>query len=246
LRVIQLFICRDSGSKQLLEDLKSLIEPLKGKVDLKVHLIHINKPEDFPGFLATMEELFGGISTLTFRKYGIRRIPAIVVDERKVLEGRYPSKEELFEILREEGITLEEALPLPPKPIVEMPTIREFERYTPPEKTPELPPRIEEELPPPREEFPSLREEEELIYEEQPAPLPVEEPESMVEEIKPVEERLRKNEVREAPPPPPTPKPEARKAKRTCTSCIFYNEITKRCAMLGKIVEDPSNPPCSW
>ncbi len=235
MRAIQLFICRDSRSKQLLDDLRELTKPFKDKIDLKVHLIHINKPEDFPNFLETMEELFGGISTLTFRKYGIKSIPAIVIDDRKVLEGRYPSRQELYEILADEGITLEEKRPVQPiKPIeefkpIEEPSVSRVERYIPPEFPSEI-------------EFPLPVEEPEF---EEPS-FSLEKPEEITREEKIEKEKVLKPITEEAPPPPPIPKPETKKAKRTCTTCIFYNEAAKRCAMLGRIVEDPSNPPCSW
>jgi len=238
LRTIQLFICRDNRSKQLLDDLRELTKPLKDKIDLKVHLIHINKPEDFPSFLETMEELFGGISTLTFRKYGIKNVPAIVIDDRKVLEGRYPSRQELYEILVDEGITLEERKPIqPPKPIEELKPVEELpvsrvERYVPPELPSEI-------------ELPAPVEESELRLEEQP-PISLEKPVEIVEEEKLEKEKILKPEVEVVPPPPPVSKPETKKTKRTCSTCIFYNEETKRCAMLGRIVEDPSNPPCTW
>ena len=167
---INLFICRDEKSKELLDNLRLLIEPVKDSVELKVHLVRIKNPEDFESFLSWMEELFGGISTLVFRKYGIEKLPAIVIGDKKVLEGMYPSLEELEEVLVCEGVL------------------------------------------------------------KKPAP---------AEAVGGEEE----SEVEGAGPEPAQVQLGRRKS---CDTCIFYNESRRRCALLGVKIEDVNNPPCTW
>jgi len=251
LRSIQLFICRDQRSKQLLDELNSILKPYRNEVELKVHIVHIKNPEDFENFMLMMEELFGGISTLVFRKYGIRSIPAIVIDDRKVFEGKYPSREELEELLTYEGILLKEIKH-------EVPTIKveKIEEVAPtPSPVKIIKPSVEELLPK-KEELEEAEFEIEPVerittvepeLEIMPSTREVE-TEHIEETVKPEQEVASSVEIEYAKKGEPVIREEVRKVKhkRSCNTCIFYNESTKRCAMLGKIVDDPSNPPCQW
>ena len=110
---IVLYLCRDEQSKKMLQDFQSLLNllPKPDRPKLKVKLVKINDPRDFPSFLQQLEELYGGVYTLEFKKLGIEKLPAIVVDGEKVSEGKYLSKDEISEIL---GLPLKiEAEPTP-------------------------------------------------------------------------------------------------------------------------------------
>jgi len=77
---------------------------------LRVKTFRIKDPVQFPSFIRQLEELFGGMYTVEVRKYGIKAIPAIVVDGEKVLEGEYPSLEKLREILLGQSLVAEAGL----------------------------------------------------------------------------------------------------------------------------------------
>ncbi|RLE98973.1 MAG: hypothetical protein DRJ57_03055 [Thermoprotei archaeon] len=62
------------------------------------------RPEDFPWYLEYLEELFGGIATAEYRRYGIRSLPAVVYKGKTVIQGRVPSPEELAFLLACEGL----------------------------------------------------------------------------------------------------------------------------------------------
>ena len=88
-----LFVAKDEAGRALAEYLRSLIS------DLKIVEVPIEGPEDFPRYLAALEEIYGGIAVLQFRKYGVESLPCLVVGGEKVFEGYYPDAEELEAIL---------------------------------------------------------------------------------------------------------------------------------------------------
>jgi len=45
------------------------------------------REEEFPWFLEYLEEMFGGVATAEYRRYGIKQLPAVAVDDR-VYQGR--------------------------------------------------------------------------------------------------------------------------------------------------------------
>jgi len=96
-----LYLCRDEQSKEMLQDFQSVLTllPKPERPKLKVKLVKINDPRDFPSFLQQLEELYGGVYTLEFKKLGIEKLPAIVVDGEKVSEGKYLSMEEIRDLL---------------------------------------------------------------------------------------------------------------------------------------------------
>ena len=111
---IVLYLCRDEQSKKMLQDFQSELNllPKPDRPKLKVKLVKINDPRDFPSFLQQLEELYGGVYTLEFKKLNIEKLPAIVVDGEKVSEGKYLSKEEIRDLL---GLPVKiEAGPTPP------------------------------------------------------------------------------------------------------------------------------------
>jgi len=98
---IVLYLCRDEQSKKMLQDFQSELNllPKPDRPRVKVKLVKINDPKEFPSFFQQLEELYGGVYILEFKKLGIEKLPAIVVDGEKVSEGKYLSKDEIREIL---------------------------------------------------------------------------------------------------------------------------------------------------
>ena len=66
---IVLYLCRDEQSKKMLQDFQSELNllPKPDRPKLKVKLVKINDPRDFPSFLQQLEELYGGVYTLEFK-----------------------------------------------------------------------------------------------------------------------------------------------------------------------------------
>ena len=111
---IMLCLCRDEESRKMLEAFYSEVHllPKPERPKLRVKLVKISDPRDFPSFLQQLEELYGGVYTLEFKKLNIEKLPAIVVDGEKVSEGKYLSKEEIRDLL---GLPVKiEAGPTPP------------------------------------------------------------------------------------------------------------------------------------
>ncbi|GEM_PF-1732131 len=157
---IRLFIGRDPRSLELFKAINELLKELPPgeRPKLRVKTFKIKDPSQFGSFIKQLEELFGGMYTVEIRKYGVKAIPAIVVDGEKVVEGEYPSLEKLREILlgpslvAEASIWQREASP-PTRDVSPLPPI--------------APPAVEE---PPSEEAPLLAEQ--APAEEQLAPPP--------------------------------------------------------------------------
>jgi len=132
---IRLFIAQDDKSAVLLKTLEALLErmPPSKRPKVKIHVAKIEDPSKFPEFLTYLEEIYGGIYTLPYRRYKVEKLPALVVDDRKVFEGYFPSEEELISMLEAEGIEL----PLPPTPT---PPPSAQPPVMPPPPAPPLPP----------------------------------------------------------------------------------------------------------
>ncbi len=120
---VRIYIGRDRGSLELFRTINEILRSLPPgeRPRLKVKTFKIKNPAEFKAFIKQLEELFGGMYTVEIRKYGIEAIPAIVVDGEKVLEGKYPTPEELRELILGVGALLESPAaeqPAPP-PIAE-------------------------------------------------------------------------------------------------------------------------------
>ncbi|ABL78151.1 thioredoxin family protein [Thermofilum pendens] len=262
-REVLLFICRDEASKSLINafnsELSELPKPERPK--LKVKLFKLKDPSNFKSYLEQLEELYGGVYTREVKEYGIQSLPAVVVDGEKVLEGRYPSREEIRRIL---GLP---PRPAPreerPAPIIAPEVKAPAVAAPPPERRePPKPTRVPEPI-----EIPVELEEPEL-EEHKPPPVPEEKPREQPprEAPRPVQQAPR------LPPPPPAPKPEAVPARPpvaqpprrepaqqvpappkpvatedlrgTCFTCLFFDKERSRCKLLHMTVQDPYNPPC--
>jgi len=143
-REIKLFIAKDEKSAALVKLLNMVLEtlPPKERPHVKLHVVKIDDVKKFPEFLAYLEEIYGGIHTLEFRRYGIAQLPAIVIDDQKVLEGEFPDEDQLRELLISAGVLL------PPK--IAVTSLQQQSQYPP-----VTPPRIQE-IPQARQTPPSL------------------------------------------------------------------------------------------
>ncbi|MCD6358111.1 MAG: thioredoxin family protein [Thermoproteales archaeon] len=145
---LRVYVCRDPRHEELVKALEDLLERVRGeKPKLRVIQLKIKDAKDFPWYLEYLEELFGGIATAEYRRYGIRSLPAVVYKGKTVIQGRVPSQEELEEALAYEGLRImrrEAEERAPPKP-AQPPQEAEKPARQPAEAIPEVhaPPQLE-------------------------------------------------------------------------------------------------------
>lgn len=101
---VTLFVYKGDRCAQLVKELYEILKSSSGKSRMRVVRARITSPEQFSAFLTYMEELYGSEYVDEYKRYGIRRLPALVVGESKVFEGYFPSRDELVELLAEAGI----------------------------------------------------------------------------------------------------------------------------------------------
>ncbi len=237
---IKLYVCLDEKSERLIEDVKKVVSKMKEEPKIEVIQAKIKDPSKFQEYLGLLEEFVGGAATLEFRKHDITKLPAIVVDDEKIIEGYYPDLRELEELFLVEEAPIHEAIvggfSPKAKPV-------EIEAVSPKEEAPKrIPykPQTEIRTAPFREKS----------LEEVPPPVSEEEIKSHeIEELKPVTEEgkkgypIEREEVKtflSSLKASITPFSEG----KSCLNCVFYSSITKRCLKLGIEIRDPSNPPC--
>lgn len=111
---VTLFVYKGDRCAQLVKELYEILRSSPSKPRMRVVRARITSPEEFSAFLTYMEELYGSEYVDEYKRYGIKRLPALVVGESKVFEGYFPSREDLVELLVEAGILPEkrEARPL--------------------------------------------------------------------------------------------------------------------------------------
>jgi len=118
--MIRVFIAKDEKSAALLKLLEYIIEkiPPAKRPRVKIHVAKIDDVSKFPSFLAYLEEIYGGVYTLEYRKYKVEKLPTIIIDDKKVLEGHFPTEDELIALLSSEGIEVPIPAPAPvPQPL---------------------------------------------------------------------------------------------------------------------------------
>jgi len=113
---ITVYVCQEPEHEELIKTLGSVLDSVKGKKPkLKVVKLKLKNAEDFPYYLNTLEELYGGIATAEYRKYGIQSLPAVVYNDKVVLQGRVPTRGEIEEALAYEGLKISrEVIPTRP------------------------------------------------------------------------------------------------------------------------------------
>ena len=76
---LRVYVCRDPRHERLVEDLKGILDNVRGKKPkLNVIRLKLTDPEEFPTYLEYLEEVFGGVVTAEYRRFGIKSLPAIV------------------------------------------------------------------------------------------------------------------------------------------------------------------------
>ncbi|OYT29676.1 MAG: hypothetical protein B6U94_07510 [Thermofilum sp. ex4484_79] len=234
---IKLYVCLDEESERLIENVKKVISKMKEEPKIEVIQAKIKDPSKFQEYLGLLEEFVGGAATLEFRKYDITKLPAIVVDDEKIVEGHYPDLRELEELLSAEEVPIH-------KPIIEIrpPEVKpiEVEKAVSEEASEEASHKLTTEVHAIPAGEKALEEAPPLVSEKEAKPYET-------EELKPVAEREKREEkVEEIKPTLPSIDVSITPSSRgkNCLNCIFYSSITKRCIKLGIEIRDPSNPPC--
>lgn len=266
---IKLFIARDERSAALVKLLHMILEtlPPKERPRVKLHVVKIDDVKKFPEFLAYLEEIYGGIHTFEFRRYNIMQLPAIVIDDQKVLEGEFPNEEQLRELLISAGILLPPKIAAMPAqqpiqyPVTGESQIQEIPQFqpTPNVKTPSIKKEIEtqEMRPKPEQLKPTTIPSAVSTRLEKPAYTrrEIEEtPPKKSEMLESIQIKLEKqappHETRKVEHVKEASRPVIKQSKRpedlrgTCFDCIFYDEKRGRCLRMSMQVPDPYNPPC--
>jgi hypothetical protein len=268
---ITVYVCQEPAHEELIETLKSVVDSIKGKKPkIKVVRLKLRSSEDFPYYLKTLEELYGGIATAEYRKYGVRSLPAIVYNGRAILQGKVPTREEIEEALAFEGLKVVRKTPaVQPAPQLATQVVQP--------KRPAEVPRIElriKDVPPASRASPRATELQRPTS-EAPAPAIAQRFEQPLAKpaTQSASEPIRREPERAIPQPAPPPKREAAAARfppveveevsvearaetaraaqarpitgKRCDECIFYERGTMRCLLYRVPVADPSKPPCS-
>lgn len=110
---VTLFVYQGDKCAQLVKDLYEVLRSSGKAAKIRVIRAKISNPAEFPAFLDYLEELYGPQYVSEYRKYGVGKLPALVVGSAKVFEGYFPSKEELAELL---GAPPKPAQPKPAEP----------------------------------------------------------------------------------------------------------------------------------
>lgn len=118
---LTVYICREPAHEKLIEMVKDVRSRVKGKKPkLRVVRLKLDRGEDFSALLNRLEDLFGGVATAEFRRYGIKSLPAIVYNDQLVLQGSIPSLEELEEALAYAGLKFVRERPVAAQPPVQL------------------------------------------------------------------------------------------------------------------------------
>lgn len=118
---LTLFVYKSEKCAQLVKDLYEVVKSSGRRLKIRVVRAKIRSPDEFPAFLTYLEEIYGPHYVSEYKKYGIEKLPALVVGGVKLFEGYFPSREELAELLAREGLARpqprEEPRPAPPSPM---------------------------------------------------------------------------------------------------------------------------------
>ncbi len=269
---IKVFLPRDPKAQEMLDAFKAELNAIpKGeRPKLVVRLLSLKDPSKFEEWLQSLEEVFGGIYVAEFKRYGIKAVPAVVVDGEKVVEGRYLNRQEVRLLVQGLSPELASIAPLGAQPgegslPAEAPR---GEAGAPQAVKPVAPqPRVPAEAQPPIELAPA-----EVPVEQEPKPVQPAKPQArpllqpqqarpqpsqqVPEYPKPLPTTRQLDQKQQASPGPqqarePQPQPvaqqpsaQARELAGTCFTCLFYDQARGRCRLLHAAVPDPYNPLC--
>lgn len=110
---IVVFVYKGDRCAQLVKDVYEVLKSTGRKAKIRVVRANIKSPEDFPRFLEYLGELYGRQYVEEYAKYGVKKLPALVVGGVKLFEGAFPTREELAEML---GAAKPAPLQPPPAP----------------------------------------------------------------------------------------------------------------------------------
>lgn len=98
---IRLYLGRDEKSGEMLEAFRRELNllPRESRPKLRAKVLKLRDPSRFEQYVRELEELYGGLYVEEFKKYGIRAVPAVVVDGEKLFEGKYLSRDEIRALL---------------------------------------------------------------------------------------------------------------------------------------------------
>ncbi|QOJ79591.1 thioredoxin family protein [Infirmifilum lucidum] len=269
---IKVFLPRDHRAQEMLDAFKAELNaiPRGERPKLMVRLLSLKDPSKFEEWLQSLEEVFGGIYVAEFKKYGIRAVPAVVVDGEKAVEGRYLNRQEIRLLVQGLSPELASIAPLEAQPEERLPQAEAPRREIgasqavkpvapQPREPAEAPPPIElapVEVPveqEPRPVQPAKPQAKSLLQPQQARPRP---PQQAPQYPKPLPGTQRLEQKQQVKPEPqqarePQPQPvaqqppaQARELAGTCFTCLFYDQARSRCKLLHVVVPDPHNPPC--
>ncbi|GEM_PF-6429013 len=99
---------RNTENRNILFISRDDTELAKLAEQLNVNIVRVDcSREDFGNYIRYLEELFGGLATLKFRRYNVKKLPCLVVKGRKVFEGPIPLSK-IYELLGVETPTIAE------------------------------------------------------------------------------------------------------------------------------------------
>jgi len=96
---VVLFVYKGDRCAQLVKDVYEVLRASGRRAKLRVVRAAIADPREFGSFLELLGTLYGRQYLEEFERYQVRALPALVVGGVKVLEGRFPTREELEELL---------------------------------------------------------------------------------------------------------------------------------------------------
>lgn len=254
-----MYICKENPEhEKLAEMVKSFVSKVREKKPkVKVIRHNIRDPKNFEYYLRELEELFGGVATAEYRKYGVTSLPAIVYKDHVVLQGEVPSLSELVEALAYEGLRVRlegivkrapeevtvtrRAVPVKVEIPIQKPAVREVASAQSAPAHPAAPP-----LPEPQAETPltTVRQEDRLPTAIEPPQTgarvtltPVAKPPAIEVEELVVADASARAAVSPAPLSAPAP-------RRACLNCALYRASDKKCLLHRVTIQDPTKPIC--
>lgn len=94
-----LFVYKGDRCAQLVKDVYETLKASGRQAKLRVVTAGISDPREYQSFLEFLEGLYGSQYVEEFKKYRVSTLPALIVGGTKLFEGRFPSKEEIHELL---------------------------------------------------------------------------------------------------------------------------------------------------
>jgi len=96
---VVLFVYKDDRCGQLVKDVYEVLRSLGRPVRLKVVTAKVTDPRELPAFLSHLRDIYGDEYAEIYVRHQVRTLPTLVVGGVKVFEGRFPTRDELAELL---------------------------------------------------------------------------------------------------------------------------------------------------